>query len=88
MKSAIVFAALVGSVAAFAPSPIARASTKLYNYGKYDEKTWDNEAKTDIYSAWDPSAPRSTENFNPFETWQGNSPDVSFDYVFQLQMLL
>lgn len=33
-----------------------------------------------MYNAWDPSAPRSPSNFNPFETWEGNSPDASGFY--------
>jgi len=49
-------------------------------YGEYDGKLWDNEAKKDVYNKWDPSAPRSTRNFNPFETFQGNSPDASGIY--------
>jgi len=38
---------------------------------------WDNEAKKDVYSTWDPNSPRSVANFNPFETFKGNSPDAS-----------
>merc|ERR1719236_139285 len=49
-------------------------------YGKYDDKLWDNEAKKDVYNMWDPNQPRSANNFNPFETWEGNSPDASGFY--------
>mmetsp|Transcript_19174 Transcript_19174/g.28096 ORF Transcript_19174/g.28096 Transcript_19174/m.28096 type:complete len:135 (+) Transcript_19174:53-457(+) len=79
--------ALVASASAFAPAaPFGtrvanRAGTKLFiEYGKYDEETWDNDAKKDVYAAWDPNAPRSTMNFNPFETYKGNSPDASGIY--------
>jgi len=69
MKSVIALLALVGSAAAFAPLPLAtRASTKLFNYGQYDDKLWDNEAKKVVYGVWDPNSPRSPMNFNPFET--------------------
>eukprot|EP00566_Odontella_aurita_P027896 CAMPEP_0113569780 /NCGR_PEP_ID=MMETSP0015_2-20120614/24602_1 /TAXON_ID=2838 /ORGANISM="Odontella" /LENGTH=193 /DNA_ID=CAMNT_0000472485 /DNA_START=154 /DNA_END=731 /DNA_ORIENTATION=+ /assembly_acc=CAM_ASM_000160 len=51
-----------------------------FTYGEYDEVMWDNDAKKDVYNKWDPSSPRSTRNFNPFETWEGNSPDASGIY--------
>lgn len=76
--------AFVASASAFAPQPFgARVSTAVNSapqYGKYDEKLWDNDAKKDVYNAWDPSQPRSVFNFNPFETWEGNSPDASGFY--------
>ena len=55
------------------------SSTRLYQqeYGKYDGQLWDNAAKKDVYAMWDPNQPRSPNNFNPFETWEGNSPDCS-----------
>jgi len=76
---------LVASASAFAPAPFgARVSTRIGMgdkvYGKYDDKLWDNEAKKEIYNAWDPNQPRSPMNFNPFETWEGNSPDASGFY--------
>lgn len=37
-------------------------------------------AKKDVYNSWNPSAPRSPLNFNPFETFEGNSPDASGYY--------
>ena len=62
--------------AAAAPAPAASGNL----YGKYDEQLWDGDAKKDIYAAWDPNSPRSPLNFNPFETWEGNSPDASGFY--------
>mmetsp|Transcript_18886 Transcript_18886/g.27608 ORF Transcript_18886/g.27608 Transcript_18886/m.27608 type:complete len:89 (-) Transcript_18886:363-629(-) len=41
---------------------------------------WDNDAKKDVYAKWDPTSTRSTRNFNPFETFEGNSPDASGIY--------
>jgi hypothetical protein len=57
-------------------------STKLFalDYGKYDGKEWNPAAKNEIYAAWNPAASRSVENFNPYETWEGNSPDCSGFY--------
>ena len=71
--------ALFASASAFAPSQSgARVATNLnIAYGEYDDKLWDQEAKKVVYGKWDPSAPRSTMNFNPFETFAGNSPDAS-----------
>ncbi|KAL7474658.1 hypothetical protein ACHAW6_000622 [Cyclotella cf. meneghiniana] len=56
----------------------ARMPTKLnFEYGAYDGKLWDQVSKKDVYNMWDPNAPRSTRNFNPFETYKGNSCDAS-----------
>merc|ERR1719253_1930432 len=52
----------------------------MFEYGEYDDKLFDNDAKKDIYAKWDPSKPRSGMNFNPFETYKGNSPDASGVY--------
>ena len=41
---------------------------------------WDNDAKKVVYGKWDPNTARSTQNFNPFETFNGNSPDASGIY--------
>ncbi|KAL9179656.1 hypothetical protein ACHAXT_008946 [Thalassiosira profunda] len=80
MKIAVT-AALVASAAAFVPAPSARVATKLnFEYGEYDDKLWDQAAKKDVYDKWDPSSPRSGKNFNPFETFKGNSPDASGVY--------
>ena len=83
MKSVIALT-LLGAAAAFAPAAsVSRASTKLNNvnnFGKYDDKMWDNTSKTEIYGEWDPNTPRSPMNFNPFETFEGNSPDASGRY--------
>ena len=79
--SAVVLALATGA-SAFAPALNgARVSTHLnFEYGKYDDKLWDHSAKKDVYAAWDPNTPRSTNNFNPFETFEGNSPDASGIY--------
>ncbi len=71
--------ALVSGASAFAPATFGtRVATNLnIQLGEYDDKLWDNEAKKVIYGKWDPNAARSTTNFNPFETYGGNSPDAS-----------
>lgn len=79
MKLAVI-AATAASAAAFVPSQNARMVTRIgaeFVYGDYDDKLWDNDAKKDVYNKWDPSAPRTGKNFNPFETFKGNSPDAS-----------
>merc|ERR1712127_856156 len=74
-------AALVASASAFVPAMNTRVPTKLnFEYGEYDDKLFDNEAKKALYAKWDPNSPRSTRNFNPFETFKGNSPDASGIY--------
>jgi hypothetical protein len=81
--------ALSASASAFAPAPFGRVSTRIQSkYGEFDDKLWDNEAKKTVYAKWDPSAPRSPLNFNPFETWDGNSPDASGFYRTFLQQAL
>merc|ERR1719384_1540663 len=78
--------ALVASATAFAPSQVARTTTSLsFEYGEYDEKTWDYAAKEDVYAKWDPNSPRTTRNFNPFETFGGNSPDASGIYPGEMR---
>ena len=69
-----------GAPAPAAAAPAAAAPASGLAYGKYDEKLWDIEAKQDVYAAWDPNQPRSPTNFNPFETFEGNSPDASGFY--------
>jgi hypothetical protein len=77
----IIAVALVASASAFVPAHNARMPTKLnFEYGEYDEKLFDNDAKKDLYNKWDPNSPRSTRNFNPFETYKGNSCDASGIY--------
>lgn len=81
--------ALVASTAAFAPAMNNRVPTKLnFEYGDYDDKLWDQDAKKDVYNKWDPSKPRSARNFNPFETFKGNSPDASGIYPGEVSYLL
>ena len=66
-KSAAIIVLAAGANA-FAPSASnGRFSTAVnFQYGKYDDQCWDHEAKMDVYATWDPSAPRSATNFNPF----------------------
>eukprot|EP00590_Aulacoseira_subarctica_P010647 CAMPEP_0172415174 /NCGR_PEP_ID=MMETSP1064-20121228/1662_1 /TAXON_ID=202472 /ORGANISM="Aulacoseira subarctica , Strain CCAP 1002/5" /LENGTH=132 /DNA_ID=CAMNT_0013152081 /DNA_START=83 /DNA_END=482 /DNA_ORIENTATION=- len=86
MQSKIfVLMAMLASVTAFAPSafvsrPMTHLSMSWVGAGKYDDKLFDNEAKKDVYNAWDPTKPRSSQNFNPFETFKGNTPDASGVY--------
>eukprot|EP00584_Thalassiosira_punctigera_P017181 CAMPEP_0172573258 /NCGR_PEP_ID=MMETSP1067-20121228/136085_1 /TAXON_ID=265564 ORGANISM="Thalassiosira punctigera, Strain Tpunct2005C2" /NCGR_SAMPLE_ID=MMETSP1067 /ASSEMBLY_ACC=CAM_ASM_000444 /LENGTH=86 /DNA_ID=CAMNT_0013365855 /DNA_START=1631 /DNA_END=1887 /DNA_ORIENTATION=- len=78
MMKLTVAVALVASASAFVPIQNARMPTKLnFEYGEYDDKLWDNDAKKDVYNKWDPATPRSAKNFNPFETFKGNSCDAS-----------
>mmetsp|Transcript_2713 Transcript_2713/g.6066 ORF Transcript_2713/g.6066 Transcript_2713/m.6066 type:complete len:129 (+) Transcript_2713:526-912(+) len=75
--------ALVASASAFVPATNMVASTRLNAemvWGEYDDKMWDNDAKKEVYAKWDPTAPRTGLNFNPFETFGGNSPDASGIY--------
>ena len=79
----VLLATAIASASAFAPSisTSSNSATALnLQYGEYDGKLWDNDAKKDIYEKFDPSAPRSVFNFNPFETFEGNSPDASGFY--------
>mmetsp|Transcript_26059 Transcript_26059/g.61223 ORF Transcript_26059/g.61223 Transcript_26059/m.61223 type:complete len:127 (-) Transcript_26059:210-590(-) len=80
MKFAI-FAILAASATAFAPVSVSRASTALnLEYGEFDGQMWDNDAKKTVYEKFDPNSPRTVNNFNPFETFEGNSPDCSGFY--------
>ena len=66
------------SASAFVPAMNTRAPTKLnFEYGGYDDLLWDNTAKKDGYAKWDPATAQLAKNFNPFETYKGNSPDTS-----------
>mmetsp|Transcript_15172 Transcript_15172/g.24685 ORF Transcript_15172/g.24685 Transcript_15172/m.24685 type:complete len:129 (+) Transcript_15172:314-700(+) len=73
--------ALVASAAAFVPAQQARMTTRInFEYGQYDDKLWDHAAKKDVYNKWSPTVARTGNNFNPFETFKGNSPDASGVY--------
>ena len=77
----VMIATLLASASAFAPVSVSRVSTSLnLEYGEFDGKLWDNDAKKVVYEKFDPNAPRSVKNFNPFETFEGNSPDASGFY--------
>ena len=74
-------ATVLASATAFAPVTVSKTSTALFlEFGEYDGKLWDNEAKKEIYDKFDPAVARSVNNFNPFETFEGNSPDASGYY--------
>jgi len=75
--AAPVAAAPVAAAPAPAAAPPADGS---FAYGKYDDLLWDHAAKKDVYASYDPNSPRTTSNFNPFETFDGNSPDASGIY--------
>mmetsp|Transcript_4138 Transcript_4138/g.3896 ORF Transcript_4138/g.3896 Transcript_4138/m.3896 type:complete len:131 (-) Transcript_4138:132-524(-) len=79
MFKSLAIIALATSATAFAPAMHnARASTAVFiQLGEYDDQLWSNDAKKDVYAKWNPAAARSTLNFNPFETFDGNSPDAS-----------
>ncbi|KAL7553263.1 hypothetical protein ACHAWF_016518 [Thalassiosira exigua] len=51
-----------------------------FQYGVHHGKIWDHDAKKDVYDRWDPVRPRSVRNFDPFETFRGNSCDASGFY--------
>jgi hypothetical protein len=73
-------AAPAAAAAPAAPAAVPSAPTPGsdgFQYGIYDGKLWDHAAKKVVYSQWDPTSPRSPLNFNPFETFGGNSPDAS-----------
>uniref|UniRef100_A0A6S8UPP8 Uncharacterized protein n=1 Tax=Chaetoceros debilis TaxID=122233 RepID=A0A6S8UPP8_9STRA len=69
-----VAAAPVAAAAAPAGAP---PSENAFVFGAFDNVLWSNENKKTVYDQWDPQQPRSTRNFNPFETFGGNSPDAS-----------
>ena len=82
MKLALATIAFAASATAFAPATpfgtrVVKSGALFIELGDYDDKLWDNDSKKDVYNRWDPNSPRSTKNFNPFETFGGNSPDAS-----------
>merc|ERR1740136_144305 len=85
MFKSLAIITLAASANAFAPASFGvRTSTAVFfEYGEYDDKLWDNDAKKVVYAKWDPATARSTQNFNPFETFDGNSPDASGIYPGQ-----
>lgn len=59
-----------------------RSSATVVNAGgKYDGKLWDDAAKADVLSTYDPSAPWSETNFDPnVKDAAGNKCDASGYY--------
>lgn len=82
MLTKILTVAFVASASAFAPTVSnTRVTTHLnFEYGEYDGKLYNQDSKKDLYNKWNPNGARSTRNFNPFETFKGNSPDASGIY--------
>lgn len=79
MKIVIALLALVGSASAFTPAQRTWVPRTIVNGGgKYDDLEWGLPQKQDVYAEWDPTAPRSSLNFNPFEQNEdGNNCDSS-----------
>eukprot|EP00614_Pseudopedinella_elastica_P016827 CAMPEP_0172652188 /NCGR_PEP_ID=MMETSP1068-20121228/243189_1 /TAXON_ID=35684 /ORGANISM="Pseudopedinella elastica, Strain CCMP716" /LENGTH=129 /DNA_ID=CAMNT_0013466595 /DNA_START=527 /DNA_END=916 /DNA_ORIENTATION=- len=76
MKCFALLLALAGSASAFMPASAGRMATALSS--KYENQVWDINAKKDIYESWNPSSPRTEDNFNPFEKDDsGNSCDTN-----------
>eukprot|EP00612_Vaucheria_litorea_P005939 CAMPEP_0171462072 /NCGR_PEP_ID=MMETSP0945-20130129/6260_1 /TAXON_ID=109269 /ORGANISM="Vaucheria litorea, Strain CCMP2940" /LENGTH=112 /DNA_ID=CAMNT_0011988533 /DNA_START=13 /DNA_END=351 /DNA_ORIENTATION=- len=62
----------------FPISSIQRTSVTVYGNGKYDGELWDDAAKQDVKSMYDPSQPRTETNFDPFvRDENGNECDSS-----------
>merc|ERR1719359_2507691 len=81
MFRGVVLALLALTASAFVPSQISQARGAPLMDGKYHKQMWDKEAKMDIYKQWNPDAPRSDQNFNPFErNVDGNACDCSGFY--------
>jgi len=82
-RSAMIAASSPGFVPyVFFINPLAaapRAATVIFNgEGKYEGKEFGFPEKKDLWESWDPNAPRSETNFNPFErNSDGNAPDAS-----------
>jgi len=72
-------AAAAPAAPAAVPAAVA-AAPGAFQYGIYDDQMWDHDSKKVVYGQWDPTAPRTPLNFNPFETFLGNSPDASGIY--------
>lgn len=70
-----------------ASSRTMSSSCLFSKYGKYDGLLWDNEAKKDVYSTWDPNAPRSAMNFNPFGKSFRSSYVCAFHFILLLLLL-
>jgi hypothetical protein len=77
------FAALIASLGLAGTMGVVavkkqRAGPIVAMAGKYDGQIFDMAAKKDLWNNWDPNAPRSEDNFNPFErNTDGNGPDCS-----------
>lgn len=87
MKFFTVLALATTANAFMVPTSFATRGMKLFanapdytDFGEFDEKIWGLEQKKVVFEKWDPATPRAAQNFNPFETFGGNSPDASGRY--------
>mmetsp|Transcript_9207 Transcript_9207/g.20024 ORF Transcript_9207/g.20024 Transcript_9207/m.20024 type:complete len:219 (-) Transcript_9207:433-1089(-) len=53
--------------AAPAPAPVAASAPVAVNLANRANEIWGYDAKKAMYDLWNPEAPRTYENFNPFE---------------------
>ncbi|CAM9864562.1 unnamed protein product, partial [Ectocarpus fasciculatus] len=91
VKAIVGVLALASAASAFvAPGAAARgltqqttrtSATVVFGNGKYDGKLWDDAAKDDVKSMYDPSQPWSDTNFDPYvKDAAGNKCDSSGYY--------
>ncbi|CBJ27026.1 conserved unknown protein [Ectocarpus siliculosus] len=61
--------------------PTRTSATVVFGQGKYDGKLWDDAAKDDVKSMYNPNEPWSDNNFDPFvKDAAGNKCDSSGYY--------
>lgn len=65
----VVPTAPVGALAQSARSTVTRVNAG----GKYDGQLWDDAAKNDVKSLYNPDEPRSETNFDPFVKVSGRA---------------
>ncbi|CAM9726418.1 unnamed protein product [Chrysoparadoxa australica] len=77
-----VAAAILATATAFvAPTAPVGAATRLFAGGKYDGQEWNDEAKKDVLSMYNPDEPWSETNFDPYKkNKDGNACDPSGYY--------
>mmetsp|Transcript_9412 Transcript_9412/g.12319 ORF Transcript_9412/g.12319 Transcript_9412/m.12319 type:complete len:115 (-) Transcript_9412:482-826(-) len=82
--TAILLLALIATATAFVlpqMGPVMQRNTFSLKAGKYDGQEWNDAAKQDVLSMYDPSQPWSETNFDPFKRDKtGNACDASGYY--------